>query len=127
MKDRPPRQHSQALRFLHYSPHYEQLVQQPSVLPGSDLSSEMGPKSHITIIVLSGWREPAYLHGSLSSVNSRCPLVLLMDRQTHRVVSRHQKEQKLLWNIVSQTTLRGSKSRKTRAGFDVTLERQKGQ
>ncbi|GBN19024.1 hypothetical protein AVEN_104260-1 [Araneus ventricosus] len=29
LKDRPPRRQSQALRFLHYSPHYEWLMQQP--------------------------------------------------------------------------------------------------
>ncbi|GBO22081.1 hypothetical protein AVEN_2152-1 [Araneus ventricosus] len=57
MEDRPPRQHSQALRFLHYSPHYERLMQQPPGLPGYDLSSEMSPKSHTTIIAPSGWRE----------------------------------------------------------------------
>ncbi|GBM37459.1 hypothetical protein AVEN_263137-1 [Araneus ventricosus] len=72
MKNWPPRQHSQALRFLHYSPHYERFMQQTPVLPGYDLSSEMGPKSHTTIIVPSGWRETAYIYGSLSSVNSRC-------------------------------------------------------
>ncbi|GBM78987.1 hypothetical protein AVEN_226346-1 [Araneus ventricosus] len=59
MNDRPPRQHSQALRFLHYSPYYKRFMQQPLVLPGYDLSSEMDPKSHTTIIVPSGWREPA--------------------------------------------------------------------
>ncbi|GBL77000.1 hypothetical protein AVEN_12658-1 [Araneus ventricosus] len=73
MNDRPPREHSQALRFLHYSPHYERPMQQPPVLPGYDLSSEMGPEGHTTIIVPSGWREPAYLHGSLLSVDSRYP------------------------------------------------------
>ncbi|GBN17102.1 hypothetical protein AVEN_232283-1 [Araneus ventricosus] len=45
MKDRPPRQHSQVLWFLHYSPHYERLMQQPPVLPGYDLSSEMAQRS----------------------------------------------------------------------------------
>ncbi|GBN91066.1 hypothetical protein AVEN_97115-1 [Araneus ventricosus] len=29
LKDRPPRQHSQAMRFLHHSPHYERRMQQP--------------------------------------------------------------------------------------------------
>ncbi|GBM22555.1 hypothetical protein AVEN_157483-1 [Araneus ventricosus] len=29
MKDSPPRQHSQALRLLHYNPHYVRLMQQP--------------------------------------------------------------------------------------------------
>ncbi|GBM07466.1 hypothetical protein AVEN_112647-1 [Araneus ventricosus] len=72
MKDRPPRQHSHALRFLHFSSHYEQLMQQPPVLPGYDLSSKMGPKSYITIIVPSGWRESAYLYGILPYVNLRC-------------------------------------------------------
>ncbi|GBM99867.1 hypothetical protein AVEN_204456-1 [Araneus ventricosus] len=73
MKDRPPRQHSQGLRFLHYSPLYERLMQQTPGISGYDLFSEMGPKSHSTIIVPSGRRESAYLYVSLSSVNSRCP------------------------------------------------------
>ncbi|GBN98607.1 hypothetical protein AVEN_14863-1 [Araneus ventricosus] len=52
MKDRPPRQHSQALRPPHYNPHKERFMLRPTpVLPGYDLSSEMGPKSHATIIV----------------------------------------------------------------------------
>ncbi|GBM99819.1 hypothetical protein AVEN_121185-1 [Araneus ventricosus] len=72
MKNRPLQQNSQALRFLHYSLHYEQLMQQLSILPGYDPSSEMDPKSHTIIIVPSGWRGSAYLYGSLSSVNSRC-------------------------------------------------------
>ncbi|GBN09233.1 hypothetical protein AVEN_104689-1 [Araneus ventricosus] len=29
MNNWPPRQHSQALRFLHYSPHYKRLRKQP--------------------------------------------------------------------------------------------------
>ncbi|GBL83986.1 hypothetical protein AVEN_100860-1 [Araneus ventricosus] len=41
------------------------------VLPRYDLASEMGPKSRTTIIVSSGYRESAYLYGSLSTVNSR--------------------------------------------------------
>ncbi|GBM35856.1 hypothetical protein AVEN_148154-1 [Araneus ventricosus] len=41
--------------------------------PLYDLSSEMDPKSHTTIIVSSGWRDSAYLYGSLSSGNSRLP------------------------------------------------------
>ncbi|GBM67390.1 hypothetical protein AVEN_233575-1 [Araneus ventricosus] len=61
MKDRSPRQHSQALWLLHNSLHYERLMQQPPVLPGYDLSWEMGTKSHTTIIVPSGWREPALI------------------------------------------------------------------
>ncbi|GBO26967.1 hypothetical protein AVEN_62964-1 [Araneus ventricosus] len=61
MNDRPPRQHNQALRFLHYSPHYERLMQQDSVLPGYNRSSEMGPKSHTAIIITSCWQEPAHL------------------------------------------------------------------
>ncbi|GBN88986.1 hypothetical protein AVEN_173424-1 [Araneus ventricosus] len=54
MKDRPPRQHSQELRPPHHNSHYEQLMRRPPpapVLPRYDLSSEMGPKSHTTIIV----------------------------------------------------------------------------
>ncbi|GBL85451.1 hypothetical protein AVEN_34632-1 [Araneus ventricosus] len=51
-------------------PHCEGLIKQPFVSLGYDLSSEMGLT---TIIVPSGWREPAYLYGSLSSVCSRCP------------------------------------------------------
>ncbi|GBN61894.1 hypothetical protein AVEN_24501-1 [Araneus ventricosus] len=94
IKDRPPRQHSQALLSLHYSPHYERLMQQLPGQPGYDLPSETGPKSHTTIIVPSDWRELACLYGSLSSVNSRCPPpeqgVLLLDRQTQRVVSKHE-------------------------------------
>ncbi|GBM48118.1 hypothetical protein AVEN_116834-1 [Araneus ventricosus] len=41
---------SQALWFLHNSPHYERFMQQPPVLQGYDLSSEMDPKRHTTII-----------------------------------------------------------------------------
>ncbi|GBN50924.1 hypothetical protein AVEN_137801-1 [Araneus ventricosus] len=41
MKDLPPRQHCQALRFLHYSPYYNRLMQQPLVLQGYDLPSDM--------------------------------------------------------------------------------------
>ncbi|GBO36350.1 hypothetical protein AVEN_102502-1 [Araneus ventricosus] len=54
----------------HYNPHYERFMRRPpttTVLPGYDLSSEMGPKSHTTIIVPLGRRESAYLYGSLSS------------------------------------------------------------
>ncbi|GBM84517.1 hypothetical protein AVEN_246177-1 [Araneus ventricosus] len=50
MKDRPPRQHSQALRPPHYNPHCERFMKRLPVLPGYDLSSEMGLKSHTTII-----------------------------------------------------------------------------
>ncbi|GBN89641.1 hypothetical protein AVEN_242748-1 [Araneus ventricosus] len=39
--------------------------------------------------------------------------VLLLDRQTQRHVGRHQEEQKLQCNMVSQTTFRGRKSQKT--------------
>ncbi|GBM50377.1 hypothetical protein AVEN_128999-1 [Araneus ventricosus] len=74
MEDRTPRQHSQAPRYLHYSPHYKRLIQKPTVLPGYERTSEMVPKTHTTIIVPSDWRESTYLYGSLSSVNSRCPL-----------------------------------------------------
>ncbi|GBL73057.1 hypothetical protein AVEN_128218-1 [Araneus ventricosus] len=63
---------SQALWFLHNSPHYERLMQQ-HVLSGYDMPSEIGPNSHTTIIVPSGRREPAYIYDSFSSVNSRCP------------------------------------------------------
>ncbi|GBN43836.1 hypothetical protein AVEN_137872-1 [Araneus ventricosus] len=45
---------SQALWFLHNSPHYERLMQQHTFLTGYDPSSEVDPKSHTTIIVLSG-------------------------------------------------------------------------
>ncbi|GBM32064.1 hypothetical protein AVEN_150057-1, partial [Araneus ventricosus] len=44
MKDRPPRQHRQALRFNSLPP-LRVARQQPPVLPGYDLSSEMGPES----------------------------------------------------------------------------------
>ncbi|GBM44354.1 hypothetical protein AVEN_185659-1 [Araneus ventricosus] len=44
-----------------------------TVLPGYDPSSEVGTKSHTTIIVPSGPREPAYLYVSRSSAFLRCP------------------------------------------------------
>ncbi|GBL85423.1 hypothetical protein AVEN_34611-1 [Araneus ventricosus] len=46
---------SQALWPPHNtSSHYEQLMRRPPVLSGYDLSSEMDPKSHTTITILSG-------------------------------------------------------------------------
>ncbi|GBN22606.1 hypothetical protein AVEN_128260-1 [Araneus ventricosus] len=45
----------------HNSPHYELLVRRPSILPGCDLSLEMGPNSLTTITIPSGKREPASL------------------------------------------------------------------
>ncbi|GBN05952.1 hypothetical protein AVEN_33174-1 [Araneus ventricosus] len=72
MKDRPPRQHCQALRFLHYSPHYERLMQQPPRVTGVQSVFGDFPKIHTIIIVPSDWREADYLYGSLSSVKSRC-------------------------------------------------------
>ncbi|GBN55607.1 hypothetical protein AVEN_223864-1 [Araneus ventricosus] len=97
MKDRPTRQHCQTLRLLHYSPHYERLMQQSPGIPGYGLSSEMGPKSHTTIIVPSGWRESAYLYGSLSSENSRCtPTGCCRIRPPNSEGdSRHQEDEKL--------------------------------
>ncbi|GBL79400.1 hypothetical protein AVEN_92585-1 [Araneus ventricosus] len=40
-----------ALWPLHNSPHYERLMRRPPVLPGYYPSSEMGSKSHNTIII----------------------------------------------------------------------------
>ncbi|GBN73052.1 hypothetical protein AVEN_43381-1 [Araneus ventricosus] len=65
MKECPPRQQSQALWFLQNSPDYEWLMHHAPALLGYDLSSEMGPNSHTTIIVPSGWRERAYLDGRI--------------------------------------------------------------
>ncbi|GBM90744.1 hypothetical protein AVEN_197248-1 [Araneus ventricosus] len=43
MKDRPPRQHSQALKFLHYSLYYDRLMQQPRIKGVRPLCGD-GPK-----------------------------------------------------------------------------------
>ncbi|GBO26721.1 hypothetical protein AVEN_238191-1 [Araneus ventricosus] len=52
LNDRPPRLH-RALWSLHNSPHHERHIRRSPILPGYDPSSEMGPKSHITITVFT--------------------------------------------------------------------------
>ncbi|GBM64065.1 hypothetical protein AVEN_273478-1 [Araneus ventricosus] len=73
MKDRPPRQHGQALRPPLYNPHYERFMRRRLALPGYDLSSEMGRRVTPPLLYPSGRQEPAYLYGRFSSVNSRAP------------------------------------------------------
>ncbi|GBM47517.1 hypothetical protein AVEN_211137-1 [Araneus ventricosus] len=45
---------SQALWPTHNSPHHERLMRQSPVLPGYDLSAEMGLKSHTIISIPTG-------------------------------------------------------------------------
>ncbi|GBN52874.1 hypothetical protein AVEN_2669-1 [Araneus ventricosus] len=72
LKDRPPQQIVGHCGSCIIAPLRAAHAATP-VLQGYDPSSEVGPKSHTTIIVPSGGREPAYLYGSLSSANTRCP------------------------------------------------------
>ncbi|GBO15115.1 hypothetical protein AVEN_148985-1 [Araneus ventricosus] len=59
-----------ALWSTHNSHRYQKLHRH---YRGTSSQSEMDPKSHTTIIVLKGKREPAYLYGGFSSSYLRCP------------------------------------------------------
>ncbi|GBO24766.1 hypothetical protein AVEN_270084-1 [Araneus ventricosus] len=89
-----PATDSQALWFLHNSPHYERLMQQPPVLPGYDLSLEWGERVTVPLVCHQGRREPSYLSGSLSSVNSLCIQGYSKNRIQILRVSKHPKSQR---------------------------------
>ncbi|GBN88448.1 hypothetical protein AVEN_7722-1 [Araneus ventricosus] len=81
---------SQALWFLHNSPHYERLIQKPPVLPGYDLSSEWILRATPPLVYQSGRQEAAYLYGSFSSVNLWCPPMGLDGRDERPQTSRRE-------------------------------------
>ncbi|GBL83118.1 hypothetical protein AVEN_67517-1 [Araneus ventricosus] len=56
MKDRPPRQHSQALRFLHYSPQCERLMQQPPGKPGRNKTEKVLAHVSPADVTMGIWR-----------------------------------------------------------------------
>ncbi|GBL84761.1 hypothetical protein AVEN_93804-1 [Araneus ventricosus] len=73
MKDRPPRQHSQALRSPLNNPHYERFIRRPPFYRDTTCLRRWAQRATPPLLYPPGKRETAYLYGCFSSVNLRQP------------------------------------------------------